>query len=416
MLRASIIRLQLLFLGAFAVGASCLSPWDVKRLEVRYEEPYPLDRVPPIARFISGADERLVVARLISSSREAAVWEIRLLDLDRGRTVLKKDLSLNRPENCRDDSARMEVFSEGAGSTVLFSFCKQGPLALTVPELSPTHVSERFDLDWYPIRGKQLVKEKGPEGHVATFTLLDSNEPHQACRLTAPAPDRPDFSADFDGAAISPDGKLLALFFTFAKPVPPGKMAFAERIGLRVYDSSECQLLASHVFKVGSGFSPESSSAMFAGPSWSWLLSGEVFKIDKSSAIEIWDWRAGKIIGELRHRRGVGALLDVSADGRFAIGRIDDDPRKAPSRMVDFVIWEIESKDLVCESPGYGKKALLQKLSTKHLGSWSSPDDNSSLNYTVDWVEDTRFSPSGNLILHISAGTLTVYSRHTSRM
>jgi hypothetical protein len=307
----------------------------------------------------------------------------------------------------------MEVFSEGAKSTVLFSFCRQEPLALILPELSITRVPEGFHLEWLPLRGKKLALAKGPAGRVATLALVDSKMANQTCPLTAPAPDRPDISANFTGAAISPDGKLLALFFTFAKPVPPGKMAFAERIGLSVYTTTNCQLLASHVFKVGSGLAPTSNS-MFAGPSWSWLLSGEVFKIDKSSAIEIWDWRAGKIIGELRHRRGVGALLDVSADGRLAIGRIDDDPRKAPSRMVDFVIWEIESKDLVGESPGYGKKALLQKLSTKHLGSWSSPDDNSSLNYTVDWVGDTRFSPSGNLILHISAGTLTVYSRQAA--
>jgi len=395
--------------GACVIGLSAHSSVTLREaLQEIYQEKYSMEGEPLDVRFVGPSGRYLAVAKPTSSKSPANGWQIHVVDLEVAGVVARKQFNLEAPERCVKHPFRMEPVQQNGAARIWLDLCGESTASLTVPDLAddshkPTVLPDQ------PMQTKALHSERGPGGFASSALLIDVRGLKGTCTIQAPSPPAPELIVDLDGRAISPDGALVAGIYTYGRVLAPGKTAFVERIGLAIYAGHDCSVISSHMFRDRPREAP-SSLLMFAGPSWSWLVSSSSFKTDKRSTIEIWDWRLGKLVSDLKHPRGVGRVMDVSTDGRLVIGRIDDDPEKAPRQMQDFAIWRVESGELLAESLAYSKKELLNRIEREHRGSYDAPDGKSSLNYLIDWVEDIRFSQDGRRILHVGAGRITVYA------
>lgn len=100
---------------------------------------------------------------------------------------------------------------------------------------------------------------------------------------------------------------------------------------------------------------------------------------------------------------------DVSQDGQWAVIEVDDDPQRI-STLRDFVIWDLEKRQLLFESPAYSSKEWLEKNEEYFYRYRDDKKGQTTMRALFQRVSDMQFSPDKTRLVVVSADRLTVYS------
>lgn len=225
-----------------------------------------------------------------------------------------------------------------------------------------------------------------------------------------------------EGSLLEQSGRKLDLWFTYGHH-------------LRIVDTANGKLL----FEFNLQRLPEQEGHhgppfRFAGTQSQWLLSSKSINLVPNDNLHVWDWRTGEIAKVIanpmveRHLDrelsikevpekwltrlvgppgGVGKLLDVSPDGRWVaasvLGEDDRAVLNLPAR--NFMIWDVETGEVVYESPVY-----------YWLIHWLPKSISAGHESLRNFQQELSFSPDGKYLIDATGyNEVTVYAIEDSK-
>lgn len=195
------------------------------------------------------------------------------------------------------------------------------------------------------------------------------------------------------GLALSSDGAVVAV--RWFENVPGGKIT--ERIGVDLYDTKTGKLVK-RLFSFRPNYEGSPHDKLFLLDDGKRLLiSGVLVEgryVEGRYGVSLWDVESGKLVRVIHDEKNP-ELITVSPGERLVVVDVRPSkgrPIRAPTR--DYRIWDLETGQLLYESPEY------------------RPDSSASAYLRANYGATVQFSPDGQFLLEVIPGKknkLTIY-------